>query len=70
MTARTPCICDFPATCNGAGYLACSGCGGDLCVCAHCFGHGEIECPGCDECPREDDTIDATGWDPVEDGDG
>ena len=63
------CMCDFPATCNGAGYVKCTGCGGDLCVCAACFGHGEEECDGCDECPREDDFEDhgdVTGWDPVE----
>lgn len=35
--------------CGGLGMLNCF-CGGDLCVCHH---HGEVECPGCDEC--EDD---------------
>jgi hypothetical protein len=36
-------------------------------VCAACFGHGEVDCPGCDECPREDwEDVDVTGWDPVE----
>jgi hypothetical protein len=52
------CICDFQSTCRGTGMLHCSGCGGDLCVCAACFGHGETECDGCDECPRDDDTDD------------
>lgn len=61
------CMCDFPATCGGLGYVTCSGCGGDFCVCAECHGNGECECFGCDECPVDVD--DGCGWDPVEDGD-
>lgn len=32
--------------CGGTGSLNCY-CGGDQCV---CHNHGEVECPGCDEC--------------------
>lgn len=50
------CLCDFADTCGGLGVIYCDGCGGDLCVCA-CG--GELECPGCDECPdRDDDDFD------------
>lgn len=38
--------------------LTCTGCGGDFCVCAACEGGGMdfgVCCPGCDDCPREDD---------------
>lgn len=44
-------------TCGGGGMLRCR-CGGDQCVCHH---HGEIECPGCDDCDEPVDTD--TGWD-------
>ncbi len=33
-------------SCGGTGTLQCI-CGGDFCVCHH---HGEIECPGCEDC--------------------
>jgi hypothetical protein len=36
--------------CGGLGGLDCH-CGGDLCV---CHNHGEVECPGCDECQDSD----------------
>lgn len=52
-TKRRPpgrCICDFPLSCGGSGTIACSGCGGDQCVCAACHGNGERECPGCSMC--------------------
>jgi hypothetical protein len=49
------CICDFPTGCGGTEHVQCSGCGGDLCVCAACGGYGEMDCPGCDDCPRDDD---------------
>ena len=37
-------------TCGGLGSLHCH-CGGDLCVCHH---HGEVECPGCEDCDIDD----------------
>ena len=40
----------FEENCGGLGVLYCY-CGGDLCV---CHNHGEIECPGCDDCQSED----------------
>jgi hypothetical protein len=43
------CLCEFPSECNGTGVFTCEVCGGDQCVCA-CG--GEMECPGCDECPN------------------
>lgn len=46
------CMCEWPDGCGGLGTLICDGCGGDTCVC-QCG--GEMECPGCDECPNEDD---------------
>jgi hypothetical protein len=49
------CICEFPESCGGEGVLYCEGCGGDICVCAACNGAGEMECPGCDECPYDED---------------
>lgn len=43
---------DFPGGCGGSGYLDCE-CGGDnLCV---CHNHGQVECPGCDECEYDDE---------------
>ena len=42
-------LCDtsgLESTCGDLGTLNCF-CGGDQCVCHH---HGEIECPGCEEC--------------------
>lgn len=59
------CICDWPAECDGSGHVSCEGCGGDQCVCAACFGQGEDECPGCDNCIHDD--LDDGGYDPVED---
>lgn len=44
------CICEFNGTCGGYGVVHCLGCGGDLCVCAVCYGHGEMECDGCTDC--------------------
>lgn len=41
----------YEQTCGGTGMLQCE-CGGDICVCHH---HGEVECPGCDECCDSDD---------------
>lgn len=41
--------------CGGTGFVDCY-CGGDQCVCHH---HGqEVECPGCDECPGDEDDYD------------
>lgn len=42
----------FSESCGGSGMLHCE-CGGDsLCVCHH---HGEVECPGCEDCNERDD---------------
>ena len=38
-------------SCGGSGTIHCY-CGGDFCV---CHNHGEIECPGCPDCERDDD---------------
>jgi hypothetical protein len=60
MSKRPPppvCMCDFPDDCGGLGFVECRGCGGDLCICAACYGHGEQECQGCDECPRDDEDL-------------
>lgn len=46
-------------TCGGSGVLHCY-CGGDFCV---CHNHGEVECPGCDDCDGDDDLY----WNPEED---
>lgn len=43
----------FKQTCSGLGTLHCH-CGGDLCV---CHNHGEVECPGCENC-KTNDSID------------
>ena len=41
--------------CGGSGVLYCE-CGGDsLCV---CHNHGEVECPGCEDCELDDDDYD------------
>lgn len=53
------CMCEFPLTCGGTGYLHCDGCGGDQCVCGPCYGQGEVECYGCDACPDDEDWDDA-----------
>jgi hypothetical protein len=51
------CVCEYPASCGGLGVVSCDGCGGDQCVC-RCG--GELgECPGCDDCPDEEDLGDA-----------
>lgn len=42
---------DIDDSCGGSGLLRCY-CGGDQCV---CHNHGEIECPGCDDCESEFD---------------
>ncbi len=31
------------------------GCGGDICICADCYGGGEIDCPGCEDCDGDRD---------------
>ncbi len=49
------CGCDWPDGCSGLGVLTCDGCGGDLCI---CLCGGEAECPGCDECPTDEDLDD------------
>jgi len=42
----------FDDCCGGLQTLHCE-CGGDgLCVCHH---HGEVECPGCEECEGNED---------------
>lgn len=40
----------FREACGGSGILNCI-CGGDFCVCHH---HGEVECPGCEDCGHEE----------------
>lgn len=40
--------------CGGAGVFECY-CGGDFCV---CHNHGEVECPGCDDCEADQDEDD------------
>ena len=40
----------FERGCGGSGTLDCE-CGGDQCVCHH---HGEVECPGCEDCCKGD----------------
>ncbi|KKN41849.1 hypothetical protein LCGC14_0719090 [marine sediment metagenome] len=45
----------YPQGCGGSGMLICE-CGGDQCVCHH---HGEVECPGCEDC---DDPDEMFGW--------
>lgn len=42
----------FDQDCGGSGVLYCE-CGGDLCV---CHNHGEVPCPGCDDCDDRRDT--------------
>jgi hypothetical protein len=37
-------------TCGGLRIINCE-CGGDQCV---CHNHGEMECPGCEDCDEED----------------
>lgn len=41
----------FEHTCGGTGMLNCE-CGGDFCC---CHNHGEVECPGCEDCEFDDD---------------
>lgn len=41
---------DSLGRCHGTGMLECY-CGGDLCV---CHNHGEVDCPGCDDCEADD----------------
>ena len=36
--------------CGGSGFIECE-CGGDMWVCHH---HGEVECPGCEDCDDPD----------------
>lgn len=55
------CMCDFEYECAGTRVLCCRGCGGDLCVCAACYGHGEQSCPGCVDCQEPDD-MDFDDW--------
>lgn len=56
----------FEQCCGGSGVLHCE-CGGDFCV---CHNHGEVECPGCEECrdnnelgPRNDEYDDYDDYD-------
>jgi hypothetical protein len=56
VEADDDCMCEFPSTCGGLGVLDCDGCGGDFCICI--CGGGSIDCPGCDECPDDDDFLD------------
>ena len=42
----------FESGCGGTGMIQCE-CGGDFCV---CHNHGEIECPGCEDCEGDDDS--------------
>jgi hypothetical protein len=42
---------DVPDTCGGLGVLHCS-CGGDSGFCV-CHNHGEMECPGCEDCESD-----------------
>lgn len=58
------CICDFPTCCDGRRVLYCRGCGGDFCVCAACYGNGEVECDGCEDCRLSDPGN--IGWDDSE----
>lgn len=62
---HAPCWCDpdpncwhdtacLDETCGGSMTLHCY-CGGDLCV---CHNHGEMECPGCDDCKPDGDDYD------------
>ena len=44
----------FGESCGGTGTLECL-CGGDQCV---CHNHGEVECPGCEDCDYQDDDYD------------
>lgn len=57
----TKCICDFPEDCAGIGVLYCNGCGGDQCICGPCFGHGEMDCPGCDGCADDFSPVERSG---------
>lgn len=50
----TYCMCDWDDECDGSGVLHCLGCGGDQCVCAVCFGNGELSCEGCAQCDSPD----------------
>lgn len=69
LDAPTPCWCGEPdplydwegldETCGGTGTLHCY-CGGDMCVCHH---HGEIDCPGCDECCADGEDEDLEDYD-------
>lgn len=43
----------YEQCCGGSGVLNCE-CGGDMCVCHH---HGEVDCPGCEECIDLDDRL-------------
>ena len=51
------CICEWPLDCGGLGSLQCLGCGGDICICASCYGGGERECDGCEYCEVHGDLI-------------
>lgn len=53
-------MCDMTCldrSCGGTGSLNCE-CGGDFCV---CHNHGEVECPGCEDCDPDDD-YDGEEW--------
>lgn len=52
--AREGCICEYPESCGGMGFLECEGCGGEFCVCGACDGYGCEDCPGCEECDDEE----------------
>lgn len=36
--------------CGGSGFIHCY-CGGDFCC---CHNHGEVECPGCEDCKSDE----------------
>lgn len=59
--SKPECICDFELRCFGSGFLTCIGCGGDQCVCEACGTGGEMECPGCDDCPMDENAEDSDG---------
>ena len=51
------CICEWEEGCGGTGVIRCIGCGGDFCVCAECYGAGEMECLGCEDCDWKEEEV-------------